>query len=68
MAAHTLVASELQGGLTAEELNRLQLTFLSSFRAALLACAVRAALGIGTALVRGHESSPGARLKSESVS
>jgi MFS family permease len=54
--------------LTAGELSALQRTFLSSFRAALLACAVFAAIGIGTALVRGHERSPAARIKSENAS
>jgi hypothetical protein len=39
--------------LVAGELSALQLTFLRSFRAALLVCAACAAIGIGTALVRG---------------
>jgi EmrB/QacA subfamily drug resistance transporter len=67
-AARTLVAPAQQGMLVAGELRALQLTFLSSFRAALLACAVFAAIGIGTALVRGHERSPAARIKHEDAS
>ena len=64
-AARTLVAPAQQGMLVAGELSALQRTFLSSFRAALFACAVFAAIGIGTALVRGHEGSAGARIKHE---
>jgi len=67
-AARILVAPERQGVLGAGKLSSLQLTFLSSFRAALLACTVCAALGIGIALVRGHERSPGARIKPERAS
>jgi chromate transport protein ChrA len=54
--------------LAAGELIALQLTFLSSFRAALLTCAAFAAIGIGTALVRGHERSPAARITHEHAS
>jgi hypothetical protein len=54
--------------LAAGEFSALQLTFLSSFRAALLACAAFAAIGIATALVRGHERSPAARIKHENAS
>ena len=66
-AARTLAAPAPRGMLVAGELSALQLTFLSSFRAALLACAVFAAIGIGTALVRGHERSPAARIKHENA-
>jgi hypothetical protein len=41
--------------LTTSELNALQRTFLSSFRAVLPVCAVCSAVGIGAALVRGIE-------------
>jgi EmrB/QacA subfamily drug resistance transporter len=58
MAARILAAPAQRGTLTAGELSALQLTFLSSFRAALLACAAFAAIGLGTALVRGDERSP----------
>ena len=51
--------------LAAGDLSALQLTFLHSFRAALFACAVFAAIGIGTALVRGHERAPAARIKGD---
>jgi hypothetical protein len=44
------------------------LTFLSSFRLALLACAAFAAVDIGTALVGGHERSPAARINHEKAS
>jgi MFS family permease len=64
-AAWTLVAPAQQGMLVAGELSALQRTFLSSFRATLFACAVFAAIGIGTALVRGHEGSAAARIKHE---
>ena len=64
-AARTLVAPAPHGMLVAGELSALQRTFLSGFRAALLACAAFAAIGIGTALVRGHERSPAARIKHE---
>jgi EmrB/QacA subfamily drug resistance transporter len=67
-ASRTLVAPAQYGMFVAGELSALQRTFLSSFRAALLACAVFAAIGIGTALVRGHESSPAARIKHENAS
>ncbi len=67
-AARTLVAPAQHGMLVAGELSALQLTFLRSFRAALLACAIFAAIGIGTALVRGHERSPAARIKPDNAS
>jgi hypothetical protein len=65
MAGRILAAPAPRGLLAAGELNALQLTFLSSFRAALLVCAVCAAVGIDTALVRGHERSPTVRIKHE---
>jgi hypothetical protein len=52
-AARILAARAQHGMLVAGELSALQLTFLRSFRAALLVCAACAAIGIGTALVRG---------------
>jgi hypothetical protein len=67
-AARILAAPAQYGMLAAGELSALQRTFLSSFRAALFACAVFAAIGIGTALVRGHERSPAARIKHENAS
>jgi len=54
-------------GLAAGELGALQRTCLGSFRAALLTCAACAAIGIGTALVRGHERLPAARLKRDNA-
>jgi EmrB/QacA subfamily drug resistance transporter len=66
-AARILVAPAQQSVLVAGEFSALQRTFLSGFRAALLACAVVVAIGIGTALVRGHERSPAARIKHESA-
>jgi hypothetical protein len=48
-------------------LSALQRTFLHSFRAALFACAVFAAIGIGTALVRGHERLPAARIRRDNA-
>jgi hypothetical protein len=54
--------------LAAGELNTLQLTFLSGFRAALWACAAFAAIGIGAAFVRGHEQSPAVRIRKENAS
>ena len=62
-AARILADQVSRRALAAGELSALQLTFLHSFRAALLTCAAFAAIGIGTALVRGHERLPGARLK-----
>jgi hypothetical protein len=53
--------------LAAGELSALQRTFLHSFRAALLACAACAAIGIGTSLVRGHERAPAARIKRDNA-
>jgi len=67
-ATRTLAAPAPHGMLEAGELSALQLTLLSSFRAALVARAVFAAIGIGTALVRGHERSPAARIKHENAS
>jgi MFS family permease len=67
-AARILAAPEQYDMRVAGELSALQRTFLSSFRAALLACAVFAAIGIGTALVRGYERSPAARIKHENAS
>jgi EmrB/QacA subfamily drug resistance transporter len=67
-AARILAPPVPRGILVAGELGALQLTFLRSFRAALLACAAFAAIGIGTALVRGHEQSPAARIKYENAS
>jgi len=66
-AARILATPAQHGMLVAGELSALQRTFLSSFRAALFACAVFAAIGIGTALVRGHERSPAARIKHENA-
>jgi EmrB/QacA subfamily drug resistance transporter len=62
-AARILVDQSPHRMLAAGELSTLQLTFLSGFRAALWACAVFAAIGIGAALVRGHEQSPAVRLR-----
>jgi MFS family permease len=67
-AARILVDQVPHLMLAAGELSALQLTFLSSFRAALLACAAFAAIGIAMALVRGHERSPAARIKHENAS
>ena len=53
--------------LIAGELSTLPLTLLRSFRVALPARAVVAAKGLGVALVRGREPSPGARFKPENV-
>ena len=54
-AAGTLLATQGQH-LPASRVNELQQTFVSGFHAALLLCAVFAAIGIFTALVRGNES------------
>jgi EmrB/QacA subfamily drug resistance transporter len=62
-AARILVDQSPHRMLAAGELSTLQLTFLSGFRAALWSCAVFAAIGIGAALVRGHEQSPAVRLR-----
>jgi hypothetical protein len=67
-AARILAAPEQYHMRVAGELSALQRTFLSSFRSALLACAVFAAIGISTALVRGYERSPAARIKHENAS
>jgi hypothetical protein len=67
-AARILADQVSRRALAAGELSALQLTFLSSFRAALLACAAFAAIGIGTALVRGQERSPTPPIKHENTS
>jgi sugar phosphate permease len=66
-AARILADQVSRRALAAGELSALQLTFLHSFRAALLTCAAFAAIGIGTALVRGHERLPAARLKHDNA-
>jgi EmrB/QacA subfamily drug resistance transporter len=67
-AGRVLATPAQRSMLAAGELDALQLTFLCSFRAALLVCAVCAAVGIGTALVRGDERSPAARITRETAS
>jgi EmrB/QacA subfamily drug resistance transporter len=54
--AGTLLLSSRVQHLPLESINALQHTFVSSFHAALLVCAVFAALGIFTALARGNEA------------
>ncbi len=54
-AAGTILKSQ-QHSLPLASVSALQATFLSSFRAALLACASLAMLGVLTAAVRGNES------------
>jgi EmrB/QacA subfamily drug resistance transporter len=66
-AARILADQVSRRALAAGELSALQLTFLHSFRAALLTCAACAAIGIGTALVRGHEREPAARIKRDNA-
>jgi EmrB/QacA subfamily drug resistance transporter len=55
-AAGTLLISSRAQHLAPASVNALQHTFVSSFHAALLFCAVFAALGIFTALARGNEA------------
>jgi EmrB/QacA subfamily drug resistance transporter len=55
-AAGTLLSSPQAHSLTSASISALQDTFVSSFHAALLVCAVFAALGIFTALARGDET------------
>jgi hypothetical protein len=62
-AARILADQVSRRALAAGDLSVLQLTFLHSFRAALLTCATCAAIGNGTALVRGHERLPAACIK-----
>ncbi len=57
-AAGTLLATQQQT-LPPASISALQNTFVSSFRAAFLACAGLAMLGVLTALVRGSEMKPG---------
>jgi EmrB/QacA subfamily drug resistance transporter len=66
-AARILADQVSRRALAAGDLSALQLTFLHSFRAALLTCATCAAIGIGTALVRGHERLPAARIKRDNA-
>src|SRR5947209_2510390 len=54
--AGTLLSSSQAHNLPFTSINGLQHTFVSSFHAALLTCAVFAALGIFTALARGNEA------------
>src|SRR5205807_7013962 len=54
-AAGTLLTSPQAHHLPSTSITALQQTFVSSFHAALLVCAVFAALGIFTALARGNE-------------
>lgn len=53
--AGTLLSSQQAQSLPPTSISGLQHTFVSSFHAALLVCAVFAALGIFTALARGEE-------------
>jgi EmrB/QacA subfamily drug resistance transporter len=55
MAGQRLASSVPSASLSSAEISTLQHLFLRSFRAALAVCAVFAALGIVTALVRGSE-------------
>jgi EmrB/QacA subfamily drug resistance transporter len=55
-AAGTLLSSSQAQSLPLTAISGLQNTFVSSFHAALLACAAFAALGIFTALARGNEA------------
>jgi MFS family permease len=55
-AAGTLLSSQQAHSLPSTSISGLQNTFVSSFHAALLVCAVFAALGIFTALARGNEA------------
>jgi len=66
-AARILADQAQRGTLVVGERRALQLTFLSSFRAALLACTASATIGIDAALIRGRERSPAARHKHENV-
>jgi EmrB/QacA subfamily drug resistance transporter len=54
--AGTLLTSSQVHGFSAARLSTLQGTFISGFHAALLACALFAALGIFTALARGNDA------------
>src|SRR5947209_17102965 len=56
-AAGTLLSSPQAHNLPQTAISGLQHTFVNSFHAALLACAVFAALGVFTALARGNEKS-----------
>jgi hypothetical protein len=62
-AGSMLVAQRAGQALAAAEVAALQATFLHSFHAALVVSAAVAALGIGTALVRGDEKRAPGRAK-----